>query len=108
MLLLLFAGCRAAFAPGAGLYADQDSRGAGIGETRPAGSALDRQVTVVGRDQAAIPIPRPLQQEQVSVPTIDMDPPACQEVPVVAPPAAGWSEPRAEVLIPPLLTDGRS
>jgi hypothetical protein len=100
MLLLLFAACRAVFA--------QDGGGA-IDATRgPSAGTLDGQVTIVGRDQAAIPIPRPSQQELVSVPTLDVEPPLSLEVPAVAPPAAAWSAPRAEVLVQPLPTDGHS
>jgi hypothetical protein len=83
MLLLLFTGCRVAFA--------QDS-----GSTD---SALNREITIVGRDQAAIPIPQPWKQEQVSVPSLDVEPPDPPEVPAIQPPKGDWAAPRAELLI---------
>jgi hypothetical protein len=92
MLLLLFAGCRAAFA--------QDSGGAG--------GALDREITIVGRDQAAIPIPHPWKQEQVSVPSLDVESPDPHNVPAIPPPTAEWSAPPAELLIVDPPPDTRS
>jgi hypothetical protein len=87
MLLLLFAACRAAFA--------QDSGGAD--------GALDREITIVGRDQAAIPIPQPWKQEQVSVPSLSIDPTDPPNVPAIRPPVGEWSAPRAEptIMAPP-------
>jgi hypothetical protein len=80
---LLFAGCRAAFA--------QDS-----------GSpdrSLDREITIVGRDQAAIPIPQPWKQEQVSVPSLDVEAADPHNVPAIQPPTGDWSAPRADLLL---------
>jgi hypothetical protein len=92
MLLLLFAGCRAAFA--------QDSGG-------PDG-VLDREITIVGRDQAAIPIPQPWKQEQVSVPNLDVELPDPPDVPAIQPPRGEWSAPGAELMIADPPPDKRS
>jgi hypothetical protein len=87
MILLLFSGCRALFAQDGG---------------SPDG-ALDREITIIGRDQASIPIPPPWRQEQVSVPSHDVEPQDPYAVPAVPPPRAEWSAPQPdlELIDPP-------
>jgi hypothetical protein len=82
MLMLLSTACSFAFsqaAPGGGA------------------DSLDREITVIGRDETALPIPLPWKQENVSLPSLDVEQPSPPRLPAIMPPAGEWSAPTAEL-----------
>ena len=81
MLMLLSTACSSVFAQAAGGGAD----------------SLDREITVIGRDETALPIPLPWKQENISLPSLDVDQPPPPSLPAITPPAGEWSAPTAEL-----------
>ena len=62
--------------------------------TDNAGSgALDSDVTIVGKDETAIPVPPPRRQQEVTVPEPDMKPPDPVALPAIPPPSDVFSIP---------------
>jgi hypothetical protein len=49
--------------------------------------SLDRDITVVGRDETALPVPAPSSQAEIVIPELDTVPPSFPTVPPVQPPA---------------------
>jgi hypothetical protein len=58
-----------------------------------ASGALDSDVTVVGKDETAIPVPPPPQRHDVVVPEPDMTPPDPLALPDIPPPLGDFSVP---------------
>jgi hypothetical protein len=51
----------------------------------PAASAVDRDLTLVGRDETAIPVPPPVAAAALALPALDTTPPPPRSVPPVLP-----------------------
>ena len=65
---------------------------------------LDRDITVVGRDDAELQIPLPWTQRDVPLPEIDLRPLVFPAPPPFLPPAGDWSAPWYDPRLPdPLL-----
>ena len=64
----------------------QDAGGGG-------GDSLDRDITVVGRDETAVAVPQPWNEDGISVPELDPVPLRAPLVPAVLPPAGDWPVP---------------
>jgi hypothetical protein len=91
MIACLFAALAAAGA------AAEDGAVPGAGSTpaaaqpAPAGP-LDQQIILVGRDEAALPLPEPWQPLPFAFPLPDMQRPDRPLPPLVAPPAGVWAD----------------
>jgi hypothetical protein len=57
------------------------------------GGTLDSDVTIVGRDETAIPVPPPWHQQEVAVPEPDMTPPDPMTLPPIPPPVGADTSP---------------
>ena len=55
------------------------------------GGTLDSDVTIVGRDDTAIPVPSPWHQEEIAVPEPDMTPPDPMTLPPIPPPLGAYT-----------------
>jgi hypothetical protein len=78
IVLLLAAACQTAPA--------QDA-GSGAFET------LDRDITVVGRDETAVAVPQPWKEDGILLPDLDPAPLRAPLVPAILPPAGDWTVP---------------
>jgi hypothetical protein len=56
---------------------------------------LDRVITIVGADEAALPIPSPWRQQDIVIPEPDLRQPASVVLPAVEPPIGDSSGPSA-------------
>ena len=75
MIVLLLAACHPALA--------QDAGGASF-------QTLDRNITVVGRDETSVAIPQPREEDSVVIPDLDPAPVSAPLVPAILPPAGDW------------------
>ena len=78
MIVLLLAVCQPALAQDAGSVAFE---------------TLDRDITVVGRDETAVAIPQPWKEDEISLPDTDPAPLRAPLVPAILPPAGDWPVP---------------
>ena len=60
--------------------------GAGFAQEKTTDGSLDRDVTVVGRDEAALPVPPPKALQEIVLPAVDPEQPSAPIVPPVQPP----------------------
>ncbi len=58
--------------------------------------SVDREITVKGRDDTALPVPAPAALENVSVPDLDVRRPEVPSLPPIAPPAGVQAAPLPE------------
>jgi hypothetical protein len=79
----------------------QDVTGQGPG-------AVDTDLTVVGRDDAVIPIPLPWQEREIPIPEFDPGPVPAQVVPAIQPPTGAGSFPLASPPVPDPLQEPSS
>jgi hypothetical protein len=60
--------------------------------TDTTGGSLDRDVTVVGRDETALPVPPPIAPPEIALPDVEPEQPSTPVVPPIQPPlSAGTS-----------------
>jgi hypothetical protein len=59
--------------------------------------SLDSDVTIVGRDETAIPVPPLRSQREVTIPEPDMTPPDPQSLPPIPPPSDPPSTPKDDL-----------
>jgi hypothetical protein len=59
--------------------------------------SLDREITVVGRDETALPIPAPWTQEDIALPELDPERPTQPTLPAIPPPSGDWLEPSSDL-----------
>jgi len=60
--------------------------GAGFAQDKSTDGSLDRDVTVVGRDQAALPVPAPGAPQEAALPDVGPEQPVTPIVPPIQPP----------------------
>lgn len=77
IVLLLAAACHAARAQDAG----------------SGGESLDRDITVVGRDETVVAVPQPWKEDVITLPDMDPVPLRSPLVPAILPPAGDWPVP---------------
>ena len=53
------------------------------------GSDVDREITVKGEDQAALPVPAPLTHDEIALPEILIERPDVPSLPPILPPRGG-------------------
>jgi hypothetical protein len=75
MIVVLLAACYPALAQNAG--------GGAV-------DSLDRDITVVGRDETAVAVPQPWKEDAIRIPDIDPAPLGASLVPAILPPAGDW------------------
>jgi hypothetical protein len=57
---------------------------------------LDRDVTVVGRDDTSLPVPPPETPPEIKVPDVDPEQPSTPIVPPIQPPPGVWPPPATD------------
>ena len=78
IVLLLAAACQTVPA--------QDAGGGGV-------DSLDRDITVVGRDETTVAVPQPWRDDGITLPELDPAPLRAPLVPAILPPAGDWPVP---------------
>lgn len=58
-----------------------------VGLAAHADEALDREITLVGRDETVLPVPQPAVPQAIPIPELDLRRPATPIVPPIAAPA---------------------
>jgi hypothetical protein len=59
-------------------------------------ASIDRDITVIGRDETALPIPAPWTQAEIDIPELDPAQPSSPTLPPILPPPGDWPSPAAD------------
>ncbi len=72
--------------------------GAGFAQERADDTAgsLDRDITVIGRDETALPVPAPSNQGEIVIPEVDPVRPSSPTLPPIQPPADDSTSPATD------------